>query len=101
MSIATINKPSLDFIGSNLWAANDKDQFSPIGFDITFPSMINNAKKFDLVLPLGTAMYLNKDLEIQRNLAYIAEGFGESCHWNEIAWLLKAPRFFLMPKTKL
>ncbi|CAI9775669.1 unnamed protein product [Fraxinus pennsylvanica] len=84
----------LDFIGSNLWAATDKDQFSPIGFDITFPSMINNAKKFDLVLPLGTAMYLNKDLEIQRNLAYIAEGFGESCDWNEVLAQQRIPTLY-------
>ncbi|KAL2489905.1 Ent-kaur-16-ene synthase [Forsythia ovata] len=77
----------LEFIGSNLWAANNKDQFSPIGFDISFPSMINYAKNFELVLPLDPAMYLNKDMEIQRrngNLAYIAEGLGESHNWEEV-----------------
>ncbi|KAL0330183.1 UNVERIFIED_CONTAM: Cis-abienol synthase, chloroplastic [Sesamum radiatum] len=35
----------LDFIRSHGWAASNKDQFSPVGFSVIFPAMINYAKE--------------------------------------------------------
>ncbi|KAG8375380.1 hypothetical protein BUALT_Bualt10G0094000 [Buddleja alternifolia] len=80
----------LEFIRSNAWAANDKDQFSPIGFDIVFPMMINYAKELDLTLPLNhdlvDSMLRHRDTEIRKsqNLEYVAEGLGESFNWNKV-----------------
>ncbi|KAK6163518.1 hypothetical protein DH2020_000382 [Rehmannia glutinosa] len=43
----------LGFIASNGWAATHNDQFSPIGFNVIFPAMVNYAKDLDLTLPLS------------------------------------------------
>lgn len=60
----------LDFIVSNIWAATDKHQFSPLGFDIIFPGMIESANNIGLNLSLNQssmkAMLLKQDLEIKR-----------------------------------
>ncbi|KAM7461961.1 hypothetical protein LguiA_030082 [Lonicera macranthoides] len=82
----------LDFIGSNRSALDDKNQISPLGFDIVFPGMISYAQELGLNLPLDTAfldrMHYNRDMQIQREKAgshaYFAEGFGESYDWKEL-----------------
>jgi hypothetical protein len=43
----------LFFIESNIAAATDEKQLSPIGFDIIFLAMIEYAKNLDLNIPLG------------------------------------------------
>ncbi|KAL0401011.1 UNVERIFIED_CONTAM: Cis-abienol synthase, chloroplastic [Sesamum latifolium] len=80
----------LDFIGSNCWAANDKDQYSPIGFEIVFPQMISCGYELGLTLPLDSnlvdSMLRKRDSLIMRNgnLGYVAEGLGESCNWTKL-----------------
>ncbi|KAM7466016.1 hypothetical protein LguiB_013578 [Lonicera macranthoides] len=82
----------LEFIGSNRSAVDDKNQISPLGFNIVFPGMISYAQDLGLNLPLDTAfldrMHYNRDMQIQRgkagSLAYFAEGFGESYDWKEL-----------------
>ncbi|KAL0330186.1 UNVERIFIED_CONTAM: Cis-abienol synthase, chloroplastic [Sesamum radiatum] len=82
-------KKGLEFLRSNAWAATDKHQISPIGFDIVFPMMINYANDLDLTLPfhqhLLDSMFSNRHSEIKRNpnLEYVAEGLGESFDWNK------------------
>ncbi|KAI3468365.1 hypothetical protein Pfo_025028 [Paulownia fortunei] len=60
----------LEFIRSNAWAATDKEQLTPIGFDIVFPMMIKHANELDLTLPvtqdLLDSMFGNRDSEIKR-----------------------------------
>ncbi|KAK3024984.1 hypothetical protein RJ639_043248 [Escallonia herrerae] len=46
----------LDFIGSNHFYVNDKQQPSPIGFDIVFPGMVSKAIELGLNLPLDAAL---------------------------------------------
>lgn len=43
----------MGFIASNAWAATHKEQYSPIGFDIIYPGMVNYAKELGLALPLS------------------------------------------------
>ncbi|KAM7466015.1 hypothetical protein LguiB_013577 [Lonicera macranthoides] len=82
----------LEFIGSNRSAVDDKNQISPLGFDIVFPGLISYAQDLGLNLPLDTAfldqMHYNRDTQIQRekagSLAYFAEGIGESYDWKEL-----------------
>ncbi|KAL2517490.1 Ent-kaur-16-ene synthase [Abeliophyllum distichum] len=80
----------LNFMRSNIGAVSDRDQFSPIGFDIIFPGMINCARQLNLMVPLDPVMVdlmlNNRDSIIKgnRNLAYVAEGLGESCNWEEL-----------------
>ncbi|CAK9185449.1 unnamed protein product [Ilex paraguariensis] len=81
-------KRGLDFIRSNSWSANDKNQYSPMGFNVIFPGMIKYAKDLELNLPLDSTfvdtMHHKQDLEIKANrgrLDYFAEGFGESYNW--------------------
>ncbi|KAK4388989.1 Cis-abienol synthase, chloroplastic [Sesamum angolense] len=82
-------KKGLEFLRSNAWAATDKHQISPIGFDIVFPMMINYANDLDFTLPfhqhLLDSMFSNRHSEIKRNpnLEYVAEGLGESFDWNK------------------
>ncbi|KAI3962955.1 hypothetical protein MKW92_043002 [Papaver armeniacum] len=93
-----VNK-GLQHIGSKFSLVNDKNQHAPIGFDIIFPSMIENAQILGLNLPLSTsavdALLQNRDLEFRRvsetnsegsklYLAYIAEGVGKHHDWKEI-----------------
>nr|AFA35953.1 ent-kaurene synthase [Nicotiana attenuata] len=90
----------LTFIEKHGWAVDNKDQISPVGFEIIFPSMIKYAEKMNLNLPLDPDIVnlaiRNRDLAIERalqsdfkgnvaNLEYMAEGLGELCHqWKEI-----------------
>ncbi|KAL0312161.1 UNVERIFIED_CONTAM: Cis-abienol synthase, chloroplastic [Sesamum radiatum] len=67
-----------------------KDQFSPVGFSVIFPAMINYAQELDLTLPLSSTLVDSllhvRDSEIRRNrnLEYVSEGLGSSCNWNDI-----------------
>nr|QEY10196.1 diterpene synthase class I [Scutellaria barbata]UNZ11785.1 diterpene synthase class I [Scutellaria barbata] len=81
----------LDFIVSNDWAAStgDKDQFSPIGFDIIFPAMLNYANDMGLTLPFTNNMLDSllhfRDSQLRTlKQEYISEALGSSCNWNEI-----------------
>ncbi|WCJ40673.1 Ent-kaurene synthase chloroplastic [Euphorbia peplus] len=77
----------LDFIGSNLWAAMDFRQRSPLGFDVIFPGMIHQAIDLGINLPFNNSsienMLTNPLLDIQSfeagktsHIAYFAEGLG-------------------------
>ncbi|XP_057985895.1 ent-kaurene synthase TSP4, chloroplastic-like isoform X2 [Hevea brasiliensis] len=84
----------LDFIASNIWAATDKHQRSPRGFDIIFPGMIDHARDTGLNLPFNNSsiegMLLKRDLEIKsfqgetNRLAYVAEGLTRLNDWQEL-----------------
>ncbi|XP_040361761.1 ent-kaurene synthase, chloroplastic isoform X3 [Rosa chinensis] len=89
----------LHFIESNLASATDREQPSPVGFGIIFPSMIESAMNLDVNLPLGgltlDALLLRRDFELQRGnrsnsegwrayLAYISEGIGKSQDWEMV-----------------
>lgn len=43
----------LGFIETYGWAVDNKDQISPLGFEVIFSSMIKSAEKLDLNLPLN------------------------------------------------
>ncbi|KAJ9168330.1 hypothetical protein P3X46_019871 [Hevea brasiliensis] len=84
----------LDFIASNIWAATDKHQRSPRGFDIIFPGMIEHARETGLNLSFNNSaiegMLLKRDLEIKSFLgetnrfAYVAEGLTRLNDWQEL-----------------
>ncbi|XP_048232203.1 ent-kaurene synthase TSP4, chloroplastic isoform X1 [Ricinus communis] len=84
----------LDFIQSNIWAAKDEHQHSPIGFDIIFPSMIEYGRDMGLNLSLNQSlvetMLLKRELETKSlkdkpsNLAYVAEGLNRLNDWKEV-----------------
>ncbi|KAG7955138.1 hypothetical protein I3843_11G055600 [Carya illinoinensis] len=89
----------LYFIESNIAAATDDKQFSPIGFDIIFPAMIDYAKNLDLNIPLKAmnldALVHKRELELKRcygsnskgsetYLAYVSEGLGKSQNWEMV-----------------
>ncbi|KAJ9168340.1 hypothetical protein P3X46_019880 [Hevea brasiliensis] len=84
----------LDFITSNIWAATDKHQHSPRGFDIIFPGMIEHARDTGLNLPFNNSliegMLLKRNLEIKsfqgetNRLAYVAEGLTRLNDWQEL-----------------
>ncbi|XP_065872842.1 ent-kaur-16-ene synthase, chloroplastic-like isoform X1 [Euphorbia lathyris] len=84
----------IDFIGSNIWAAGDIHQYSPTGFNIIFPTMIESANKMGLSLSLDKSlldsMLRHRDLETislkgkGRKLAYVAEGLNGSNNWDEV-----------------
>ncbi|KAL8053645.1 hypothetical protein ABFX02_05G086300 [Erythranthe guttata] len=82
----------LEFIRANSWAASDKDQISPIGFNIIFPMMITYANEMDLTLPFDRHLldsifqspYSQIISERNMNLGYVAEGLGELFNWNNI-----------------
>ncbi|KAG8635869.1 hypothetical protein MANES_16G068951v8 [Manihot esculenta] len=88
-----VNK-GLDFMASNIWAATDKHQFSPLGFDIIFSGMIEHARDAGLNLPFNSSsvegMLLKRDLEIKRfqgeinDLAYYAEGLTRLNDWQKL-----------------
>ncbi|XP_054816541.1 ent-kaur-16-ene synthase, chloroplastic-like isoform X2 [Prosopis cineraria] len=86
----------LGYIGSNVAAAHDDKQHSPIGFDIIFSHLIEQAQSLDLNLPLGgkhlDTFIQKRDLELKSGwggksegwkayVAYISEGFGKSQNW--------------------
>ncbi|XXG69080.1 hypothetical protein AAC387_Pa06g2033 [Persea americana] len=87
----------LHFIGSNFVSTSDERQYTPIGFDVIFPGMIEYAENMGLNLPLNPvsvdAMLHKRDLEFRRNsgseggkvyLAYVAEGLGKLLDWKEV-----------------
>nr|UVC58051.1 KSL9 protein [Isodon rubescens] len=80
----------LEFIRSSVSAATDKDQISPIGFDIVFPMMIQYANDLNLELPLNPdlvhILFRNREaqLTINKNLEYVAEGLGNSVDWKKM-----------------
>ncbi|CAI0421419.1 unnamed protein product [Linum tenue] len=78
----------LDFLRSNAWAATDKNQRTPIGFDTIFPGMMESAAALGLNLPFSPSTFQamlqqNRDLLLQSrewasgkmaDVAYSAEG---------------------------
>ncbi|KAH0644057.1 hypothetical protein KY289_035031 [Solanum tuberosum] len=52
-------KRGLGFIETYGWAVDNKDQISPLGFEIIFSTMINFAEKLNLNLPLDLDIILN------------------------------------------
>ncbi|KAI3498201.1 hypothetical protein L1887_33970 [Cichorium endivia] len=88
-----INK-GLHFIESNFAYVTDKNQVSPIGFDIIFPSMLEYAKDLNIKLPLNQTdlnmMLHERELVLRRcylngreaYLAYVSEGLGNFHDWN-------------------
>ncbi|KAK2967945.1 hypothetical protein RJ640_026372 [Escallonia rubra] len=83
----------LDFISSNHFYVNDKQQPSPIGFDIVFPGMVSKAIELGLNLPLDTALvdimlsnaeHKVKSFRDKSRIAYVAEAFGEAHSWKEV-----------------
>ncbi|KAL0009501.1 hypothetical protein SO802_011003 [Lithocarpus litseifolius] len=95
-----VNK-GLFFIESNIAAATDEKQVSPIGFHIIFPTMIELAKNLDLNIPQGTTnlddLFQKRELELKRYsfyetnfegkwtyLAYDSEGLGKSQDWEMV-----------------
>ncbi|KAJ7982088.1 Ent-kaurene synthase [Quillaja saponaria] len=89
----------LQFIESNFALACDEKQHSPIGFDIIFPSLIEQAQNLDLNISPGATnikeLRHKRELELQRGyasnsegwrtyLAYISEGLGKSQDWQTI-----------------
>ena len=60
----------LQFIESNFASANDEKLQSPIGFDIIFPSLIENAQNLGIILPLEAtvleAVNHRRELELKR-----------------------------------
>ncbi|XP_015170847.1 LOW QUALITY PROTEIN: beta-phellandrene synthase (neryl-diphosphate-cyclizing), chloroplastic-like [Solanum tuberosum] len=82
-------KRGLGFIETYGWAVDNKDQISPLGFEIIFSSMIKFAEKLNLNLPLDLDIIVNlvnckRDSTIKRNDEYMGEGLGELCDWKEI-----------------
>ncbi|XP_054791996.1 ent-kaurene synthase 5, chloroplastic-like [Prosopis cineraria] len=86
----------LGYIESNIAAAHDDKQFSPIGFDIIFSHLIDQTRSLDLNLPLGGNCSENfiqkRESELQSGwgsksegwkayVAYISEGLGKSQNW--------------------
>ncbi|KAL2227277.1 UNVERIFIED_CONTAM: Cis-abienol synthase, chloroplastic [Sesamum indicum] len=70
----------LDFIGSNCWAlSNDKNQYSPIGFEMVFPQMISCGYDLGLTLPLDSnlvdSMLRERDSIIMRLLGWNLNGY--------------------------
>ncbi|WCJ20207.1 Ent-kaurene synthase chloroplastic [Euphorbia peplus] len=89
----------LDFIVSNVWAIPDEHQYSPMGFDIIFPGMIEYARDhMGLNIPFDPSslhqMTLKRDSQMKNlkgqghRLARVAEGLvGSNSYindWNEI-----------------
>ncbi|XP_022147909.1 ent-kaur-16-ene synthase, chloroplastic isoform X2 [Momordica charantia] len=87
---------ALNFIKSNIVSATDEKQYSPVGFDIIFPGMIEYAKDLDLNLPLAPAnvdaLLQKKELDLRRSnseggkayLAYVSEGIGRLRDWEMV-----------------
>ncbi|PON60064.1 Ent-kaur-16-ene synthase [Parasponia andersonii] len=86
-----INK-GLYFLEANLASAIDEKQYSPIGFEVIFPTMIEYAKNLDLNIALEpsnlVALIHNREVELKRAsgsysegqeayLVYISEGLGK------------------------
>ncbi|EPS58372.1 hypothetical protein M569_16442, partial [Genlisea aurea] len=103
------------FIESNFTSAFDDRQWSPIGFDITFPAMIEYARDFSLTLDLEptslNALFSKRDSELKRyqtqqvereaSVAYpLVEGTWKSLDWNRFyQYQQKNGSFFNSPST--
>ncbi|CAN4103790.1 unnamed protein product [Withania somnifera] len=89
----------LRFIELNFASATDPHQYSPIGFDIIFPGMLEYAQHLSLKLHLEstvfnellhkrdielTRSYDSSSLELNAYLAYVSEGMGERQDWKMI-----------------
>ncbi|XP_059306363.1 cis-abienol synthase, chloroplastic-like isoform X1 [Lycium ferocissimum] len=81
----------MDFIETHGWAIDNKDQFSPVGFEIIFPNMIKSAEKLNLPLDLDLVNLATAERSLHNdftgnigNLKYMTEAFGELCQWKEI-----------------
>lgn len=86
----------LRFIESHFASVSDENQFTPVGFDIIFPGMIEYAKDLNLKLPLRSTdidvLLHKRDLQLQREsskgreayLAYISEGIGKRQDWEMV-----------------
>ncbi|CAN1311331.1 Ent-kaur-16-ene synthase, chloroplastic, partial [Linum perenne] len=88
---------ALGFMERNSVYLNDPTQQTPIGFDVTFPAMIQTSvKDFNLNLPLNSAdvdaMIRNRESILNNSanprskgrdayLAYISEGIGDQQDW--------------------
>ena len=60
----------LEYIESNLTSAFDQKQHSPIGFNIIFPHLLEQAQSLDLNIPIGgkhlDTFIQKRELELQR-----------------------------------
>ncbi|XP_015082595.1 ent-kaur-16-ene synthase, chloroplastic isoform X1 [Solanum pennellii] len=89
----------LRFIELNFASATDKDQYSPIGFDVIFPGMLEYAQHLSLKLHLESGVfnellhkraiqltrpYDSSPLELNAYLAYVSEGIGELQDWKMV-----------------
>ncbi|PHT77515.1 Ent-kaur-16-ene synthase, chloroplastic [Capsicum annuum] len=89
----------LRFIELNFAFATDQDQYSPIGFDVIFPRMLQHAEELSLKLHLESRVlsellhkrdielrrsYDSSSLELNAYLAYVAEGIGELQDWKMV-----------------
>ncbi|KAK4355062.1 hypothetical protein RND71_024033 [Anisodus tanguticus] len=89
----------LRFIELNFASAIDEDQYSPIGFDVIFPGMLEYAQELSLKLHLESRVFnelLHKrDIELRRSydsnslelnayLAYVSEGMGKLIDWKMV-----------------
>ncbi|XP_024018801.1 ent-kaur-16-ene synthase, chloroplastic isoform X2 [Morus notabilis] len=93
-----INK-GLHFIEANLASVTDDKQYSPVGFEVIFPTMIEYAKNLDLNFSMEPsnfdALIHKRELELKSAygsnsegqrayLAYISEGIGKSVDWEAV-----------------
>lgn len=70
LSLIQTPRAGVDFIRSNFEYAVDAKQVTPIGFEIIFPGMIQQAGNFDLNLVLEAAtlrsLFQKRDSELKR-----------------------------------
>ncbi|KAJ8775387.1 hypothetical protein K2173_023152 [Erythroxylum novogranatense] len=95
-----VNK-GLEFVETNLWAATDRRQLKPIGFDITFGGMIESALESGLNLPLDPVLVegilQERNTQIQRyrmegkerHLTYLLEGLGLRGNYYDLEVVMK------------
>ncbi|XP_059284559.1 ent-kaur-16-ene synthase, chloroplastic isoform X3 [Lycium ferocissimum] len=89
----------LRFIELNFASATDKDQYSPIGFNVIFPGMLEYAENLSLMLHLESKVFSEllhkRDIELRRSydssslelnayLAYVSEGMGKLIDWKTV-----------------
>nr|QXT24226.1 IlKSL2 [Isodon lophanthoides var. gerardianus] len=83
-------RKGVEFIRSSASAATDKDQITPIGFEIIFPMMIKYASDLNLELPINQdlvhILFRNRDTQLTRNtnFEYVGEGLGNSVDWKKM-----------------
>ncbi|XP_051125271.1 ent-kaurene synthase TSP4, chloroplastic isoform X1 [Andrographis paniculata] len=89
----------LHYLESNFASAMEKNQFSPLGFDIIFPTMVEYARDMFLNLNLEpttlNALIYKRSLQLERckqsrsldrdaYMGYISEGMGKLQNWESI-----------------